>query len=104
MRKIFLSFLILAILAGCKKNYYQPDTVLVDLGIIFTMTATTTTQGQEIKAKGTYPNSNKADIVCLQAIYYADTSLKINATTKGQYVLKFYNNNLLFKADTVQVN
>jgi hypothetical protein len=134
MRQIFLSFIILTIFAGCKKNDNEPDTVLVDLGIISTNTPMAVTQGQdivskvkcsgsdlcyrfakfeineivnkqfEIKAKATYPNSKKGDIVCLQAIYYADTSLKINAATKGQYILKFYNNNLLFKADTVQVN
>jgi hypothetical protein len=134
MRQLFLSLVILTILGGCKKNDDEPATVLVDLGIIAATTPTTTTQGQdivsavrcsapdlcykfakfeinetanrqfEIKAKATYPNSKKGDIVCAQAIYYADTSLKINAAAKGQYVLKFYNNNVLFKADTVKVN
>jgi hypothetical protein len=134
MRQIILSFLILAIFVTCKKHNNEPDTILVDLTIISTVTPITATLGQdivsaikcsapdlcykfakfevkematrqfEIKAKATYPDSKKGDIVCLEAIYYADTLLKINATTKGQYVLNFFNGNLFFKSDTVQVN
>lgn len=125
MRHLFFLLLIFTVAAGCKKNSNEPDTVVVDLTIISTTTPTTATQGQniisnvrcsgpdlcykflrmdvkesgtrqfEIKAKATYPNSKKGDIVCAQAIYYVDSSITINATTKGQYILKFYNSNTL---------
>lgn len=55
----------------------------------------------EIRAIGTYPNYPTE---CLQAIYYKDTTVKINATVKGQYMLHFFNNNVLFKTDTIKVN
>lgn len=124
----------LLILVSCKKNASEPDAVLVDLSIISTITPRTTTQGQEIvsnikcsasnlcyeflkfeiqetesrhfaiKAMATYPNPRKGNFACPQAIYYADTTLKIMTTTRGKYLLEFYNDNLLFKIDTVLVN
>jgi hypothetical protein len=133
MRQLILSLLILAIFAGCRKNN-EPDTVIVDLSIISATTPATAVQGQDIisqvrcsgsdlcyqfsnfeikemaarhfmiMAKGTYPNSKKGDIVCPQAIYYADTSLTIHTPAKGQYILNFFNHSLLIKSDTVQVN
>ena len=133
MPRIIVSFIIIIFLNSCTKNK-EPDTVLTDLIFISTNTPTAGIQGQDIisivkcygpnlcykfskfeiiettlrqfqiKAKATYPNSNKGDIVCLQAIYTVDTTVKINAATKGQYILRFYNPNGLFKSDTVQVN
>ena len=61
----------------------------------------TSAREYEIHAIGTYPNHPTA---CMQAIYYKDTTVKINAAVKGQYLLHFLNNNVLFKTDTVEVN
>jgi hypothetical protein len=55
----------------------------------------------EIYAMGTVPNHLTE---CAQTIYYKDTTVKINAAVKGQYLLHFFNYNALFKTDTVQVN
>ena len=55
----------------------------------------------EIRAMGNYPNYPTE---CLQAIYYEDTTVKIDAAVKGQYLLHFINHNTIFKTDTVQVN
>jgi hypothetical protein len=134
MRQIIFLFIILTLLGACKKRDIQPDTISVDLTIIKTNTPTTQVQGQEIisnvkcsgsdlcfkfskfdiretkprefaiKAKSTYPNCSIGDCVCLQAIYYIDTTVNIKTTTSGQYILRFYNSNFLFKSDTVQVN
>ena len=133
MKKSSIMFLLIVFIS-CNKVSNEPDTISVDLAIISTNTPKTILQGQDIlsnvicsgsnlcyafsnfeinetqpkifdiKAKGTLPNSKKRDVVCLQAFYYKDTTLKINTSTKGQYILKFYNNNLLSKSDTVQVN
>lgn len=110
----------------------QPDKILVDLRIYGTATPRSQVQGQaiisqvkcsgpdlcyrfchfeiteagtrrfEIRAKATFPKGN--NYVCLQAFYVKDTTAKINTPTKGQYLLQFYNKNILFKTDTVQVN
>lgn len=55
----------------------------------------------DIRAKATYP---KGDVVCPQALYEVDTTVSIKPAMTGQYILHFYNKNVLFKADTVQVN
>jgi hypothetical protein len=55
----------------------------------------------DIHAIGTYPTKPTA---CATAIYYKDTTLSIQANATGKYVIRFYNGNQLFKADTVQVN
>ena len=55
----------------------------------------------EIRTKGTIPC--KAAI-CAQALYQAEPSFTIKTTLTGQYILRYYNNNTLFKADTVTVN
>ena len=132
MSRTFL-VIVLIFLNGCTKAN-EPDTVFVDLTFISTNTPSIGIQGQDIisnvrcfgpdlcykfskfeitettighfdiKAKSTYPNSKKGDVVCLQAIYNIDTSIKINAVTKGQYILRFLNFNGLFKSDTVRVN
>lgn len=54
-----------------------------------------------IKVKGNKPPAGTA---CADEVFSKDTTLSIPATSKGQYILKFYNRDELFKADTVQVN
>lgn len=56
-----------------------------------------------IRSKGTFPDAQKGDVVCAEAIYYKDTTLSIPADVKGQYLLHFYNKNQLFKTDAVVV-
>jgi hypothetical protein len=134
MRQIIIFLIIFFFFSSCKKRHVEPDKVTVDLTIIKTNTPITQTQGQDIisnikctgsdlcfhfsnfeinetkprefsiKAKATYPNCSIGDCVCLQAIYNVDTTVNIKTITNGQYILRFYNNNLLFKTDTVQVN
>ncbi len=119
---------------ACNKTANAPDRILVDLSFINTSTPKTQLNGQdiisaircsgenlcynfsnfeikkitarefEIHAKGTFPNNAKGDVVCLDAIYYKDTTVRINTTTTGKYLLHFYNHNYLFKTDTVEVN
>lgn len=133
MQKVTFLLFILSCLS-CNKASNEPDTVSVNLAIISTNTPRTLSQGQNIisnvrcsgsdlcysfshfettntdgkifniSAKGNYPNSKKGDVICLQAIYYKDTTVSISTPSKGQYVLRFYNNNQLSKSDTVQVN
>jgi hypothetical protein len=55
----------------------------------------------DIHAIGTYPTK---PTVCLQAFYYKDTTISIPTNVAGNYVLRFYNGDVLFKSDTVQVN
>ncbi|MBL7741060.1 MAG: hypothetical protein JNK14_17695 [Chitinophagaceae bacterium] len=55
----------------------------------------------EIRTMGTYPCK---PAICAQAIYYAEPSVRINTTQTGQYILRYYNGNTLFRADTVTVN
>ena len=55
----------------------------------------------EIRTKGWYPCQ---PAICAQAIYYADTAVNIIPPAAGQYIFRFYNDQLLFKADTVIVN
>jgi hypothetical protein len=55
----------------------------------------------EIRTKGNYPCS---PAICALAIYYAEPTVSIAATLSGQYILRYYNGNTLFKADTVTVN
>ncbi|HWI94141.1 MAG TPA: hypothetical protein VNT20_22865 [Flavisolibacter sp.] len=55
----------------------------------------------DIHAIGTYPTKPGG---CATAIYYKDTTLVMQPNVAGKYVLRFYNGNQLFKADTVQAN
>ena len=55
----------------------------------------------DIRAKGTYPDG---DPICAMAIYSKDTTLKLSTPTAGEYVVRFYNGDNLFKSDTMQVN
>lgn len=55
----------------------------------------------EIRAKGIYPCG---PAICAQAIYYADASVNILTSVSGQYVISYYNGDLLFRSDVVTVN
>jgi hypothetical protein len=55
----------------------------------------------EIRVKANVPCKPS---YCLQAIYNANPSIKINTSTVGTYILNFYNGNALFKSDTVIIN
>jgi hypothetical protein len=131
--KQLLAIFFIAVLVGCTKEAVETtdDDNLVDLH--FTATNTQPVQSEngnivsrvqcsapnlcyklvrfniketaprqyEIRAKGSYPEGNP---VCAQAIYQVDSTVSINAPARGQYILRFYRNQSLFKADTVQVN
>lgn len=56
----------------------------------------------EIRIKGY--RQPEGVIACADVIFSKDTTLSIPVTSKGQYILKFYNRNEVFKSDTVQVN
>lgn len=61
----------------------------------------TGTRQFDIRAKAEVPKGNP---VCAQALYQVDSTVRIHASASGQYILRFFQNNTLFKADTVQVN
>jgi hypothetical protein len=56
----------------------------------------------EIRAKATFPKGK--NIVCAEAVYNVDAESRIRTTTAGEYLLQFYNQQVLLKTDTVQVN
>jgi hypothetical protein len=58
----------------------------------------------DIRAKATFPYRKDGGVACTAIYYTIDTTVRINTIRKGQYILRFYNKNLLFKSDTVQVN
>lgn len=133
MGKLLRSVYFLLFLAACEKTNTTPDPVLADLifvktttGIIQPQQGTIVSQAKaygpdlcykfskfdiketaarefEIRAKATNAG-DKPGTACAQAIYYVDTTCKINAAVKGKYLLHFYNKDQLFKTDTVQVN
>lgn len=132
MKKIFATIAFIALGLACNKPHHTESTVIVDLSIIAAQTALSGTPGQDIisivkcagtdlcykfshfeihegparvfsiTARATYPSGG--DIACPQAIYYKDTSVIIHPITTGQYILKFYNDDQLFKADTIEIN
>ncbi|MEO6453322.1 MAG: hypothetical protein ABIN97_04585 [Ginsengibacter sp.] len=134
MRYKLFSFFFFLILFSCNKVNNEPDRLTVDLLITNTSTLKTGTPGSkiisqvkciepntcyefshleikqinprqfEIRAKGTIPNSNKGDLICLEVLRVKDTTAEISAAVTGQYLLHFYNSNNLFKTDTVIVN
>jgi hypothetical protein len=55
----------------------------------------------EINAKGKIPCGTP---VCAQALREVRDTVNISNATAGTYYLKFYNNSLLLKTDTVTVN
>jgi hypothetical protein len=55
----------------------------------------------QIRSKGKVVCGNP---VCAQALFQVTDSVKIAVSVPGMYYLKFYNDNSLFKTDTVQVN
>ncbi len=123
--------LFLGIIVSCDKPKAEAETTEVDLTIISANTVATATQGQDIvsaikcigsdlcyqfshfeinqtkerefdiRTKGTYPIM---PIACPLAIYYKDTTLRIPAETKGMYILRYYNQTVLFESDTIPVN
>ena len=54
-----------------------------------------------IKVKGKVECGSQ---ICAQAIYNSTNSIFLTPTVKGTYYLHFYNQNQLFKTDTVIVN
>jgi hypothetical protein len=56
----------------------------------------------EIKAKATVPCEK--DLVCAQAIYEAQPAKSILNLAPGNYTLRFFNGNSLFKEEVVRVN
>jgi hypothetical protein len=129
MKTAYFLLVILFFINACDKPV-ESDSQFTELAIAQTTTSKTTTLAQgitssikvsgpdlcyrfayftvnqqqlfvDVHAFGTYPVKPTA---CAQAIYYKDTTLSIPTNTAGQYILRFYNNNQLFKADTVQVN
>lgn len=131
--KLLLSFCFFVAMFSCEKTEKDDATNLVNLAFITTATPASQIQGQaifsqvrciepdlcyrfsnfeiqeagmrefNIRAKGTYPSA-KSGIACAQIVTFKDTTVKIQAATKGQYLLHFYNQNQLFNTDTVQVN
>ncbi len=134
MRQLFSLLIVLAAFTGCSKENREPDFNLVDLSVVSTNLPAQVPKDQEIaingtwsgsdlcyhfshfeikeaaprtfdiRAKATYPNGKKRDVICLQAVYYFDTTIKINPSTTGQYLLRYYNGTQVTKTDTVQVN
>lgn len=130
MKQVFTIFLAMAFFS-CHKDVTETGNNLVDLIFTSTNTPQTVSKGGDIissvkcygpdlcyrfakfdiketrarqfdiRAKATYPENNS--VVCAQALYKVDTTVSINATTSGLYVLRFFHNNTLFKADTVEV-
>lgn len=62
----------------------------------------TSTRQFSLTAKALYKDWNTQ--IAMPVIWTLDTTSKINTTTTGQYILKFYNSTQLVKSDTVQVN
>jgi hypothetical protein len=130
MKRLFMIFLAAAFI-GCQKEAVETNDKLVDLVFKSTNTPQEVSKGSNIvsnvkcygpnlcyqfaefeiketsvrefaiRAKATFPE--RKDAVCAQALYQVDTTVSINAPTPGLYVLRFYHDNSLFKADTVQV-
>lgn len=55
----------------------------------------------EIRSKGKVPCK---PTICAQAIYQVNDTQRILTPLSGTYYLQFYNENSLFKTDTVHVN
>ena len=130
LKQLLRSVCFLLVLAACEKTETaKPGPVLTDLPFTKTTTPPNQTQQEGIvsQVKAYCPNScckfSKIDVketatrefdirlkatvtgeVCLQVIYNVDTTVKVNAATKGKYLLRFYTQQQLFKTDTVQVN
>lgn len=129
LQKCFLIAIFCTLFFACSKTDDPNNVQVVDLPMVAINTPASITKGQEIisKVKCEAPDlcysfyrfdivqvsERQFDIrakalhqgsVCAQALYWVDTIAKIPATATGQYLLRFYNANQLFKTDTVQVN
>ena len=62
----------------------------------------TATRQFNLTAKALYKDWNLQ--ISMPVIWTLDTTLNINATTTGRYILNFYNSTQLVKSDTVHVN
>ena len=132
MKSIIIAAVFSALLASCKKETAE-TTISTNLIFTSVTTPPTALQGKDIVStvrfyapdlcysfngiqikpnadkhfdisiKATIPNS-ASGIACAQVLTYFDTTINVATTTKGKYILRFYNNDILFKADTVQVN
>jgi hypothetical protein len=58
----------------------------------------------DINAVGSYPNPEKSDTICPTFPYTKDTSLTIIPNVKGKMILRFFNSQTLFQADTIVIN
>jgi hypothetical protein len=129
--RIIIAIVFVIIGFSCSKKSEKDALCFTELTIVSTQTPTTVTLGNDIVAKATCTGPNlcysfsyvdikaiaeriyeirtkgkvpcKASI-CLDAIYQAQPSFNIKATLSGQYILRYYNSNTLFKADTVTAN
>ena len=131
MKRLFTVFLVAALI-GCSKEATEENGNLVDLTFTSTNTPQEVSEDDHIvsrvkfygpnlcyrfvkfdiketgvrefaiRAKATLPDIK--ELGCAQALYQVDTTVSINAATQGQYILRFYHHNTLFKSDTVQVN
>ena len=122
---------VLVLMVGCKKDRNEQERTFVGLTFTETNTPATAMVGEgivsdvkcygedlcyqfagfdmvqsgvrqvDIRAIATYPTDNTA---CAEALYQVDTTVRVNPLATGQYILRFFNGNTLFDADTVQVN
>lgn len=126
-----LFYLVLCVfMLGCKKedsqvalcdvsliigNTESPKTAFINTGITFSYecfgnnlcysfsgTGISQKSGNifEIRAKGKFPCSAA---ICAQAIFQASDTITIKTPQAGSYYLQFFNENTLFKTDTVLV-
>lgn len=58
----------------------------------------------DILAVGSVPNPAKGDTTCPGSVYTKDTTFRFRLPSSGQYILRYYNNTTLFKADTIEVS
>ncbi len=58
----------------------------------------------EVQAIASVPNPQRADTTCPTGIYAKDSTFKFKVSTGGRYILRYYNNQQLFRADTFEVN
>lgn len=120
-------------LTGCKEIDFEPEKILVDMNFTNTVTPRgpipapnvtskvslsgpdqcykysrldiyyKETNRIEIRAKAEYPAPN-LNVACEAIPVNLDTTIRINTKTKGEVYLEFYNQNTLFKRDTVTLN
>lgn len=128
--QFFLFLFVLLIFSACSKNNKQENCITdLIIGETTTPSVSTVSAGITSSVKAYGPNlcysfreveikesSEKVfDIrikgnmpcyptVCLDAVYEVNPIVKIITPSSGIYILRFYNNNFIFKSDTVAVN